>query len=154
MAVVRLTAEGRERLEADLVRLSEERDSISARIADARAGGGDPTENLDLRDAIEDLERTERRIGELQALLASAEPLELVQTADGVARLGSKVVAQHADGEEAIYLLVSPAEAEPRKGRISVVSPIGRALEGARAGQRVQAVTPAGEEELQILKVA
>src|SRR5215471_9424599 len=61
----------------------------------------------------------EGRIGELRALLAAAEPIEENSSRDGVIRLGARVKIRHEDGEEAQYLLVSPAEADPRRGRIS-----------------------------------
>ena len=51
---------------------------------------------------------------------------------DGIVRLGVRVKIRHEDGEEASYMLVSPAEADPRRGRISEESPIGRALVGKK----------------------
>jgi transcription elongation factor GreA len=93
----------------------------------------------------------EGRVGELRALLAAAEPIEA--TRDGVVRLGAKVKVRHADGEEASYLLVSPAEADPRRGRISEESPIGRALVGRRKNEEVTAETPSGPERLLVLDV-
>jgi transcription elongation GreA/GreB family factor len=113
---VRLTAEGRQELEQELARLEAELPVISLRLGDARAGGNDPAENLDLRDAMDALALLEGRIGELRALLASAEPIEDGASSDGTIRLGAKIKIRHADGEEASYLLVSPAEADPRRG--------------------------------------
>lgn len=150
---MRLTAAGRQELEAELERLQAERPEVSARLMEARAGGNDPSENLDLRDAMDSLALLEGRIGELSALLASAEPMDESASVDGVARLGSHVRVRHADGEEATYILVSPAEATPRKGRISVESPIGRALVGTRADSQVTAETPNGSEALIVLEV-
>ncbi len=125
---------------------------MSFRLGDARAGGNDPTENLDLRDAMDELALQEGRIGELRALLASAETIE-DQPRDGVIRLGARVKIRHADGEEASYMLVSPAEADPRRGRISEESPIGRALVGRRKNEEVTAETPSGPEHLVVLDV-
>lgn len=95
----------------------------------------------------------EGRIGELRALLAAAEPIE-ASARDGVARLGAKVKVRHEDGEEALYMLVSPAEADPRRGRISEESPIGRALVGRKKDEEVTAETPSGPERLVVLDVA
>ena len=100
------------------------------------------------------------RVGELslifprsvRALLASAETIE-DQPRDGVIRLGARVKIRHADGEEASYMLVSPAEADPRRGRISEESPIGRALVGRRKNEEVTAETPSGPEHLVVLDV-
>ncbi|MDQ3809613.1 MAG: GreA/GreB family elongation factor [Chloroflexota bacterium] len=151
---VRLTAEGRKELEEELARLEAELPTVSARLGDARAGGNDPAENLDLRDAMDALALLEGRIGELRALLAAAEPIEDNASKDGVIRLGAKVKVRHADGEEASYLLVSPAEADPRRGRISEESPIGRVLLGRKKNEEVTADTPSGPERLTVLDVA
>jgi transcription elongation factor GreA len=149
---VRLTPEGRRELEAELARREAELPTVSLRLGDARAGGNDPTENLDLRDAMDALALLEGRIGELRALLASAEPVEDALH-DGVIRLGGQVKIRHADGEEASYMLVSPAEADPRRGRISEESPIGRALVGRKKDDEVTAETPSGPEHLVVLEV-
>ncbi|HEX8967101.1 MAG TPA: GreA/GreB family elongation factor [Chloroflexota bacterium] len=151
---VRLTAEGRRELEQELARLEAELPTVSSRLGDARAGGNDPAENLDLRDAMDALALLEGRIGELRALLAAAEPIDEMPSADGVIRLGARVKIRHADGEEASYMLVSPAEADPRRGRISEESPIGRALVGKKKNEEVTAETPSGPERLLVLDVA
>jgi transcription elongation factor GreA len=140
-------------LEEELARREAELPTVSFRLGDARAGGNDPTENLDLRDAMDELALQEGRIGELRALLASAETIEDVPS-DGVIRLGARVKIRHADGEEASYMLVSPAEADPRRGRISEESPIGRVLVGRRKNEEVTAETPSGPEHLVVLDVA
>jgi transcription elongation factor GreA len=150
---VRLTAEGRKELEQELARLEAELPVVSLRLGDARAGGNDPAENLDLRDAMDALALLEGRIGELRALLASAEPIEDGASSDGIIRLGAKIKVRHADGEEASYLLVSPAEADPRRGRISEESPIGRVLVGRKKNEEVTADTPSGPEHLVVLDV-
>ena len=129
---VRLTPEGRRELEEELARREAELPIVSARLGDARAGGNDPAENLDLRDAMDALALLEGRVGELRALLAAAEPIEDLPARDGVIRLGARFKIRHEDGEEASYMLVSPAEADPRRGRISEESPIGRALLGRK----------------------
>jgi transcription elongation factor GreA len=139
-------------LEQELARREAELPTVSFRLGDARAGGNDPTENLDLRDAMDELALQEGRIGELRALLASAELIEVVP-ADGVIRLGAHVKIRHADGEEASYMLVSAAEADPRRGRISEESPLGRALVGRRKNEEVTAETPSGPEHLVVLDV-
>ncbi len=149
---MRLTPEGRRELEQELARREAELPTVSFRLGDARAGGNDPTENLDLRDAMDELALQEGRIGELRALLASAETIEDAPS-DGVIRLGARLKIRHADGEEASYMLVSPAEADPRRGRISEESPIGRALVGRRKNEEVTAETPSGPEHLVVLDV-
>jgi transcription elongation factor GreA len=151
---VRLTPEGRRELEQELARLEAELPTVSSRLGDARAGGNDPAENLDLRDAMDALALLEGRIGELRALLAAAEPIEENTARDGVVRLGARVKIRHEDGEEASYLLVSPAEADPRRGRISEEAPIGRAIVGKKKNDEATAETPNGPERLRILDVS
>ena len=150
---VRLTAEGRRELDEELARREAELPTVSQRLSDARAGGNDPAENLDLRDAMDALALLEGRIGELRALLAAAEPIEDDPSRDGIIRLGARIKIRHADGEEASYLLVSPAEADPRRGRISEESPIGRSLVGRKKNEEVTADTPSGPERLVVLEV-
>lgn len=150
---VQLTAQGRREREADLAELMAKRPEVASRLGEARAGGNDPAENLDLRDAMDDLALLEGRIGEMRALLAAAEIVDESPAQDGSIRLGTKVRVRHADGEEADYLLVSAAEADTRRGRISVESPIGQALLGRRSGERTAAETPNGQEQLEVLKV-
>ena len=136
-----------------MARLEAELPTVSSRLGDARAGGNDPAENLDLRDAMDALALLEGRVGELRALLAAAEPIEEVSGRDGIIRLGSRFKIRHEDGEEASYMLVSPAEADPRRGRISEEAPIGRALLGRKKNEEVIAETPSGPERLKILDV-
>lgn len=140
-------------MEEELARLEAERPVVAARLGEARAGGNDPSENLDLRDAMDELALLEGRIATLRTTLAAAEPIDESAEFDGTAVLGRTLKVRHADGEVAQYVLVSPAEADPRKGRLSVESPIGRALVGTCAGQEVTAETPVGVETLAVLEV-
>ena len=85
---------------------------------------------------------------------STPEPIEDMPGRDGIVRLGVRVKIRHEDGEEASYMLVSPAEADPRRGRISEESPIGRALVGKKKNEEVTAETPRGPERLVVLDVA
>ena len=132
----------------DWLRTSPDRRSCRRDLVCARQDGpGTPPARdaleQDLRDALDSLMRIEARIRELQALLA-AEPLEASLACGAGAQLGATVTLRLPDGEEASYVLVSPAEAAPRRGRLSVASPIGRALVGAKPGDEVVAQTPSG----------
>src|SRR5918912_515636 len=111
MPRVTLSAQRRRELEQELQRLEVERPRLAEQIRQAREQGSDPTENLDLRDALDSLMRIEGRIRELQALLAAAEPLEASPAPGAGVRLGATVTVRLAEGEEASYVLVSPAEA-------------------------------------------
>ena len=101
--------------------------------------------------AREDQSRVEGRIAELEAVLRNHVIIEEVG-GDGSARLGSRVVIADEYGE-AEYQIVGPQEADPRAGRISTQSPVGRALLGARAGERVSVVTPEGTRSVEVRAV-
>jgi transcription elongation factor GreA len=150
---VRLSPEGKRELEDELQRLEGNRPGIAARLAQARDQANDPTENLDLRDAMDHLTQTERRISELRTTLAVAQPIEIAAKGSG-AHLGATVTVRLSTGVRENYMLVSPAEAAPRRGRISVQSPIGQTLIGAKPGDERVAETPDGPERLTVLRVS
>jgi transcription elongation factor GreA len=94
----------------------------------------------------------EARIAELEYALAQA---QVVETQGGEqAALGSTVTVRDDEDEEDSYVLVGPAEAAPREGRISIASPVGSALLGTRAGDEATVETPAGFRRLTVLRVA
>jgi len=92
-----------------------------------------------------------RRIAVLEGQLAVAQVVPPV--GDGVVGLGSSVRVVAADGEERVYELVGPLEADIGSGRLSVSAPVGRALFGRRSGDRVEVETPGGLERLVIAAV-
>ncbi len=122
---VRLTADGRREFEAELERLRAEMADIAGQVAQAREEGNDPSENLMLRDALDALALTQSRVADVETLLAAAEPADGAAGPGGTDALaiGRRVRVRHEDGEEASYTLVSPVEANPRMGRISIASP-------------------------------
>lgn len=142
---VALTADGLRRVRDDLLALRERRARLIAELAATPAddAGGLQTE-LGLAD---------RRVAELQALLARAVPLERAARAPGLVGIGSRVTVRwEGDGEET-YTIVEPAEVSPRAGRISDASPVGRALVDRRVGERVAVETLGGLAWLEILAV-
>jgi transcription elongation factor GreA len=148
-----MTPEGMARLEDELERLrTVERADLATRLRDARESPGDQSDNLELLEAQSDLAMLEARIAELEYSLAQA---QVVETQGGdLAELGSSVAVRDDEGEEDTYVLVGPAEAAPREGRISIASPVGRALLGTRAGDEATVETPAGSRRLTVLSVA
>jgi transcription elongation factor GreA len=148
-----MTAAGMARLEEELIRLrTVQRAEVAARLQSARETPGDQSDNLELLEAQHELGMLEARIADLEHALAQAQVVEAAH-GDSVA-IGSIVLVRDEDGEEESYTLVGPAEGDPRQGLISIASPVGRALLGARAGDRAVVATPAGERLLQVLKVA
>ena len=146
----RLSAEGLARLEAELADLrTVQRPQVIARVAAARQLG-DLRENADYEAARNEQSFLEGRIRSLEALLATAELIATDHT--GEVMLGSTVDIEH-DGEHTTYRIVGSAEASPADGRISNVSPVGKALMGHRAGDDVTVPLPGRELRYRIVEV-
>jgi transcription elongation factor GreA len=148
-----LTSEGAERLRVELANLKgPERDAISKRLRFA-IQQGDLSENADYHKAKEDQAFLEGRIQELEYLLKNATIIEATSGVREVVEVGATVTVQEEDYPEETYYIVGAKEADPRNGRISNESPIGRAIIGARQGDVVTAETPGGELRLKIIKI-
>jgi transcription elongation factor GreA len=138
-----LTPEGRAKLEAELEYLrKEKRREITERIVESKEIGGFG-DNADLDDARNEQALVETRIQNLERMLRTAQIIEGRPAGNGVVQIGSKVTVD-ADGDEETYFIVGSAEADPRSGKISNESPVGRALLGRGIGDVVQVMTPAG----------
>lgn len=147
-----LTSEGEDKLRAELEELKgPRRDELARRLRSA-IQMGDLSENADYKKAKEDQGFLEGRIQEIEAILRNAVTIEKRPGSDTVA-IGSHVTIQE-EGEPAeTYHLVGPTEADPRSGRISHESPIGKALLDKRVGDDAQAETPGGIITFKILKI-
>jgi transcription elongation factor GreA len=148
-----LTAEGAVRLKEELEYLrGPGRTQLAARLR-AAIEQGDLSENADYTAAKEEQGFMEGRIQELEHILSNAVIIdEMVQNLEEVG-IGDHVTIQEADYPEERYHLVGPKEADPRKGRISHESPIGKALMGHKIGDVVMAETPGGTLRLKIIKI-
>lgn len=144
-----ITVAGRRTLETRLRELISRRPEIVEHIAIARVEG-DSTENTAYLQAREEQATLEGHIAELEAILRTAAVIE--PSGADCAQLGSHVSVVDDIGE-AEYQLVDSLEANPAAGLISVRSPVGQALLGARAGQTVTAVTPDGPRSLLVRTV-
>lgn len=149
-----LTREGRVKLEAELELLTTvERKQVAERIAAAKELG-DISESGEYEDAKKSQSILEGRIRELKSLLSRAETIDEDQVGNGEVRVGCSVTVRFEDdGEEETWMIVGSAEANPRQGRISNESPIGSALLGKRARQKVTVQTPSGVMKLTVVKV-
>ena len=150
-----MTLRGAEALRAELKRLkSEVRPAIIKAIAEAR-GHGDLSENAEYHAAREQQGFIEGRIKEIEHKLASAEvidPARLPNT--GKVVFGASVeLEDQADGARVTYQVVGEDEADIRAGRISVTSPIARALVGKSEGDVVDVTAPGGTHSYEILTV-
>jgi transcription elongation factor GreA len=148
-----LTAEGATRLKAELEQLKGPQREELARRLRAAIQMGDLSENADYQKAKEDQGFLEGRIQELEYLLHNAVVVEENHGKRDEVNVGVHVTIQEEDYPPETYHLVGAKEADPRNGRISNESPIGRALMGHREGEKVVAETPGGQVQLKILKI-
>lgn len=148
-----LTQEGADRLRAELAELKGPRRTELAQRLRAAIQQGDLSENADYSKAKEDQGFLEGRIKDLEALLGRAVIISEASH-NGVIAVGSTVLLREKGREPVKYFLVGAQEADPRNGKISNESPIGRALLGHQAGETVEAATPAGKLHFEILEVA
>jgi transcription elongation factor GreA len=148
---VLLTPGGLEKLKRDLERVQVRRTEAFERMKEA-AQPGDIEDNPELEQAKEEVARFDERIYELQEMIGRAQIIE--ERRSGIAEPGSTIEVEDEDGESTTYRLVGAVEADPTMGRISVESPVGRALVGKRAGERVSVQAPAGTIELMIKTVS
>ena len=147
-----LTPEGEAKLNAELQELKgTKREELSKRLR-AAIQMGDLSENADYHKAKEDQGFLEGRIQEIEAILRNAVIIEKTQN-KGFVSIGSHVTIQEGNFDPETYHLVGPAEADPRKGRISHESPIGRALMDKRVGDIAEAETPGGRIRFKVLGI-
>jgi transcription elongation GreA/GreB family factor len=139
-----LTVDGMQQLANELAAFQERR----ATLAEALATSPD-----DLGELQGEMAQIDRRIAEIETVLARAQPIDDADRVPGVVGLGSRVTVRwEADGEET-YTIVEPVEVALSAGRISYESPVGQALMERRAGDGVAVETIAGPAWLEIIVV-
>lgn len=151
---VYITAEGLQQLKEELAYLTtSKREEMAVKLATA-ISQGDLKENADYHAAKEEQGFTEARVREIEDILRRAKIIENDGPSD-VVRVGSTVtVTEDGYDDRERYSIVGAAEADPAAGRISNESPIGRALLGARLGDVVSVITPAGQIKFKIEAIA
>lgn len=149
-----ITPEGAKRLRDELTWLwKEERPRVTQRVADA-AAEGDRSENAEYIYGKKRLREIDRRIRHL------TERLDLLTVVEGMPEGTSKVYfgawvrLEDEDGEEQLYRIVGPDEFDPKKGWISIDSPVGKALLGKNEGDEVTVDRPAGRVTWSIVQVS
>src|SRR5204863_5138745 len=146
-----MTRTGFARLRDELDRLKRvERPSITKAIAEARAHG-DLSENAEYHAAREKQSFTEGRINELDAKVGAAEVIDAPAGGDRVT-FASTVRLEDEAGKEVRYWIVGSDEAEPARGKISILAPLARTLIGKRVGDTVTAQLPVGKKTFAILE--
>ena len=150
-----MTMRGAEALRAELKKLkSEARPTVIKAIAEAR-GHGDLSENAEYHAAREQQGFIEGRIGEIEAKLSTAEIIDTTRlTNAGKVVFGASVeLESQDDGARVKYQIVGEDEAEIREGRISITSPIARALVGKSEGDVVDVSAPGGIKSYEVVSV-
>lgn len=149
-----MTAGGHAALEAELRRRqSEDRPNIIQAISEARAHG-DLSENAEYHAAKEQQSLNEGRIAELEDILSRAEVIDVSKLSGDTVKFGAtiKLVDEDTD-EEKTYQIVGDQEADVKAGKISISSPISRALIGKSEGDSVEVSAPGGSKSYEILSI-
>ena len=149
MADVHITPEGLEAAEKELDELtSQKRPSIVAKIKAARELG-DLSENFEYHAAKNEQGMLEARIKEFESIIKNHVLIE-ARTEKGVVGMGNTVRFAEDGADEERYRIVGPAEADPKAGRVSYESALGKALIGHRVGDEVDINTPGGRYSVRI----
>ena len=130
-----------------------ERPRIIQQITDARSHG-DLSENAEYHAAKEQQSINEGRIAELEDKLARAEVIDVSKLSGDTSKFGATVTLIDEDTDKKIvWQIVGEPEADAKKGKISITSPVARALVGKKKGAQVEVVTPGGAKAYEVMKV-
>ena len=151
---VPMTATGYAALEEELKhRQSVERPRIIEHIAEARSHG-DLSENAEYHAAKEDQSHNEGRIAEIEDKIARAEIIDISKLSGDTIKFGATVTLVDEDTDKkAVWQIVGEVEADAKKGRISITSPLARALIVKKKGTTVEVMAPGGAKAYEITKV-
>lgn len=150
-----LTKEGYQKLQDELDYLrTAKRQEVANRLHEAMEGG-ELIENAEYEAAKNEQAFVEGRIQELEMLLATAKIIEENgKKKSDMVQVGSKVTIKEGNYEAEVYTIVGAAEANPREGKISNESPIGKAILNRKVGDTVKVETPGGTYNVKILKIS
>src|SRR5947208_5734989 len=154
MEKIPMTAEGYSALESELKHCQQvERPRIIQQITDARTHG-DLSENAEYHAAKESQSLNEGRIAELEDKLARAEIIDVSKLSGDTIKFGATVTLIDEDTDKKqVWQIVGEPEANAKEGRISITSPLARALIGKTKGASVEVVTPSGAKGYEVKKV-
>jgi transcription elongation factor GreA len=154
MSTMFLTKEGFQKLQDELDHLrTAKRQEVAERLHEAMEGG-ELIENAEYESAKNEQAFVEGRIQELDVILATAHLIEENEKSkEGLVQVGSTVTIEEDDAKPETYTIVGVAEANPREGKISNESPIGKAVIGHKAGEILQVEAPGGHFKVKIVKV-
>ena len=154
MEKIPMTAAGYATLESELKHCQQvERPRILQQITDARTHG-DLSENAEYHAAKEAQSHNEGRIVELEDKLARADVIDVSKLSGETIKFGATVTLVDEDTDKKqVWQIVGEPEADAKSGRISISSPLARALVGKKKGAQVEVVTPGGAKAFEVLKV-
>ena len=154
MEKIPMTAAGYAALESELKHCQQvERPRIIQQITEARTHG-DLSENAEYHAAKEQQSLNEGRIADIEDKLAGAEIIDVSKLSGDTVKFGATVTLVDEDTDEKrVWQIVGEPEADAKKGRISIASPLARALVGKKKGAQVEVVTPGGAKAYEVLKV-
>ena len=149
-----ITAEGLERLEAELKRLkSVERPGVIRALEEAR-GHGDLSENAEYHAARERQSFIEGRVLELEDKVSRADVIDPSKMSGNAVVFGAVVTVEDDEtGKKKVYQIVGADEADAKAGRLSLTSPLARSLIGKSRGDSVDVTTPGGEKSYTVTKI-
>lgn len=155
MERVPITANGFTALEEELKQRQQvERPRIITAISEARALG-DLSENAEYHSAKEAQSLNEGRILELESLIGRAEVIDVSKLSGDTVKFGATVTLIDEDTEaKKIWQMVGEPEADVKSGRVSITSPIGRAIIGKKVGDSVEVKTPGGSKSYEVAAIA
>jgi transcription elongation factor GreA len=148
-----MTPRGHERMKAQLKQLTDVDRPANARAIEVARGHGDLSENADYSAAKEEQGMIEARIREYSVKVALAEVIEPTTLSGDRVKFGATVTIADEDGEEKTYTIVGDNEADLKLGRISISSPVARALIGRAVGDSSVVQSPKGKREVEIVDV-
>jgi transcription elongation factor GreA len=151
---VPMTVEGFKKLESELHRLkAEERPRIIQQISDAREHG-DLSENAEYHAAKEAQGLNEAKVAEIEDKIGRADVIDTSKLSGSTVKFGATVSLEDEDSHDKVkYRIVGEHEANVREGKISINSPIARALIGKSKGDSAEVTTPKGTRSYEILRI-
>jgi transcription elongation factor GreA len=154
MEKIPMTAEGYQALDAELKRLkTEERPTVIQAIAEARAHG-DLSENAEYHAAKERQAFIETRVAEIEDKIARSQIIDVSKLSGKQVKFGATVnLVEEDSGEKSKYKIVGEDEADVKAGKVSITSPIARAMIGKEEGDVVEVMAPGGAKSYEIVKV-
>ncbi len=155
MTKIPMTADGLQRLEEELRHLKHtERPAVIRAISEAR-DHGDLSENAEYHAARERQSFIEGRVAELEDKISRAEVIDPSKLTGKQVTFGATVTVVDEDTDEkSSYQIVGPDEADVKSKRLSITSPLARALIGKKVGDEVEVTTPGGSKSYEIVKIA